>query len=147
MKKIFFFLSISVLVTLFSCDDSSSLETEGRIHQTSYKTNGCFSQQSLNKSHEDVKLDWEYNDSILDLQLFFITHCSAIWKDSVIVENNFLAIYLRDTNASLSRCVCEFKEEFKFNITGYDDLNVKFYYMTNTQSEYELMLNYNINLM
>ncbi len=63
--------------------------------------------------------------------------CVATLIDSVVVQNDSVSIYIRNTNGAVVYCLCEF--DFKYHFTNYGD-SVFFTVYASSVSEPEYVL-------
>ena len=66
------------------------------------------------------------NNSTLTLYIDKVYPCCGLIKDSVIIKNNVMSIYLNDKhkNSYACNCICLFK--INYSITGYQQKNIDF---------------------
>ena len=140
--KILYLLALTLSVVLLnSCEVNNPDSTSIRL--MSFKDNGC---SGISKIEDDAILNWDYKNGRLQLEILFSTHCSASCKDSILIEGNTLNIFLADTNGWVARCICPLKEEFEFEIAGYEEVQILFSYKSAISTEYFLLLDKTIEL-
>ncbi|MBI9073518.1 MAG: hypothetical protein JEY94_18090 [Melioribacteraceae bacterium] len=144
MKKLVVFILISFLI--LSCDSDNSVEADGSVKSLSYKSNDCYSDAALSKKNYEPYFGWNYKKNILYLNCYFQTLCEAAFTDSVKVEENKIEIFLTYANEDAAKCVCEYKEDFEFEVTGFDKLEVKLNYKSFQKESYETLLDQAIYL-
>ena len=138
--KLHFVIAVLLLITAYSCN-GNDVNTPGTssIELVLYKSNGCTSTaktSDLSETTDDAIIEASYKNGYLIVNLYFTTLCSAEMKDSVVVNEELIDIYLKDTNPETVRCVCPHKEEFLFAIGEMKEVEIKFSYQGITSTEY-----------
>ncbi len=80
---------------------------------------------------------YEVQNDTLVLNITMVETCVATFIDSVVMQNDSVNIYIRNTNEDVAYCKCEF--DFKYHFTNYGD-NVFFTVYTSSVSEPEYVL-------
>lgn len=115
-------------VILLSCNKKSGTNDSILIQNVDYS--GCFDIRTKSmKSTSDEMTDSLYyvtNNSILTLHVNKIYPCCGSLKDSVILKDNVMSIYLNDKhkNSYACNCICLF--EINYSITDYQQKNIDF---------------------
>jgi hypothetical protein len=141
IKMLYLFALILSIILINSCEVNNP--DTASIRLLTFKDNGC---SRHSKIEDDAVLNWDYKNGKVQLEFLFSTHCSASCKDSVLIEGNTLYIFLADTNHWVARCICPLKEDFDFEITGYEEVQILFNYKSATSKEYFLLVNRIIEL-
>ena len=150
MKTIYFYFKIITVITVilsFGCNEKNII-TSGNtsIEYLSFQSNGCISTNSLAKIDDEAILYWYYLDGNLEIDVSFSTHCSASMKDSVLISNNSINIFLADTSTIGAKCICPHKETFNFRVASNGELEIIFSYMPYSKTEYYVLADSTINL-
>lgn len=147
-KKNYFKIIILITVILFyRCNENDILTSEfTSIKYLSFQSNGCISTNDLLKTNDKAVFDWFYLNGSLRIGVSFSTHCSASLKDSVLIANNIINIFLADTSTIGSRCICPHREVFDFRVSGNKKLEITFSYMSYSKTEFYVLADTTIYL-
>ncbi len=111
-----------VLLILLACDERET-ELASGILITKVDYSGCFSTQnpSLKTTSGLINdsLSIEGDQYVLYLKADMVYNCCGALKDSSVIKDNIVNIYIYDSclQDCLCKCLCLFK--FKFSVTGY----------------------------
>lgn len=143
MKSKYFFISMiyAIPVFLVQCFDRTGINNQdaGNIKYNYFKDSGCINHSGLAKITDVPVIKWNYFEGNLDIELQFTTNCVAKLKDSVIVSNGSIDVFLKDTSSVGALCVCPFKEEFNFYIPTPGRIEVNFNFGHYNVNKYSLI--------
>ena len=144
---IFQVLIIAAIISFSSCNEENLISSNDiSIRFLSFQSNGCGSANSMLKVNDEPILNWEYLNGNLTIDLLFRTLCSARIKDSTLIANDEIIIYISDTNPVSERCTCPHNEQFRFRVHDIQDLKIIFYFKQYFQPDYHLLIECIINL-
>lgn len=136
-----------IIGLMVGCVKKDSVESDPQQNEyLSFQSEGCSSLNRLSKSDDDAILQWSYLNNTLRLDLIFSTHCSAAMKDSVLVSDNAVTIFLSDTNTVGSECTCSHDEVFNFRVRGNRAIRILFNYKPYSKTEYYLLTDKTIQI-
>ncbi len=139
-KKLLYFtlLAFSIFILICGCNKKEiNSPNSMSIEYLSFQGNGCTSSNVLSKTNDEAVLNWQYVNGVLQIGVLFSAQCVASMKDSVLVSNNIIDIYLSDTSSVRAKCNCPYKVIFNFRVEGNNEIKISFYYKP--QSEYYLL--------
>ena len=144
MKTQLFLSCIIIIIILsYGCSDKSNEEivtpNMKAIEYLSFKSQGCQASKILTKTNDVANAYWDYVNDSLFISTTFTTHCSAIMKDSAIVTENKIEIYLWDTNNHVARCTCSHLEEFVFKAESPKTIEIIIYYKAIYSNEFTVI--------
>jgi hypothetical protein len=147
-KTIYLYTVVFIAAALIaSCLELNSVSSiSGSIKYGSFEDLGCTPDGSLAKINDEVIFNWEYSNNHLSLEFLFSTHCSAECKDSVLISENLIHIYLADTSDYAARCICRLHEKFDFQVFNQSQIRVLFSYKAYASTEFQLLIDQTINL-
>lgn len=144
---IFQVLITAAIISFSSCNEENLISSNNNsIQFISFQSNGCVSSNTLLKVNDEPILNWEYLKGSLKLDLLFQTLCSAKIKDSTLIADGEIIIYLSDTNPVSERCTCPHNEQFRFRVHDMQELKIFFYFKQYFQPDYHLLIERIINL-
>jgi hypothetical protein len=142
MGKIILTIPVIVLI-LFSCDKSTANKA-GDLTISKVAYSGCFlnqnqSQKSVSGQNVD-SLYYEISDSILSLNADLIYNCCGSLRDSSVIQNCTVNIYIHDNCLENCICKCNCLFKFKYSIVGYRQKTTYFkvYIKRNTDKNYSI---------
>ncbi len=114
-------------IILISCEKSNS-DKSVSIQNVNYS--GCFSSQTKSLKSNSVDLTdslyYTTNGTTLTLYIDKVYPCCGLLKDSVVIKDNVINIYLNDKhqNSYACNCICLFKIDY--SIINYQQKNLDF---------------------
>jgi hypothetical protein len=126
-NNIFCFMIILIMsIMVFSCKKEITSPDLNSIKFISFIHVGCIQGK---KGRVDVaKIETNYINGELEVDIIFTNLCSAKLKDSVSIDEKKVNIFLKDVNPNASRCDCLQKEKFLFKVSGMKEIGIKFNY-------------------
>lgn len=105
-----------------------------KLEKTEYS--GCFLEYVNNKSTmETDTIYYELMNDTLILHVVMNQNCGCCLKDSVIVNNESVDIFISDTCGIMANCMCDYNFDYYF--TDFGDLMLfQVYYKSIWESEY-----------
>ncbi len=128
-------LSFITLLNASNCDKSAILPNEEIIGQYEFTDFPCTTanagRELFGKQNASFLDSTVYENGVLHLYFGFGSVCGSAFKDSALVDNERLMLFLSDTSTTHARCPCDHNCEFalalqqkeKFDLT----LSIKFY--------------------
>ena len=106
----------AIAMFLISCNENvSNPDVNLSILKVEYS--GCFSTQGNSLKSETVQntdsLYYSIDKELLSLHIDLVYNCCGILKDSAVIKNNVVSIYIYDS--CLQNCLCKCTCLFKFN--------------------------------
>ena len=128
-----------VLILLSGCSEKDQVENRQndlipKLEKTEYL--GCFLEYGNNKSTMDT--DTIYYELISDTLLLHIImnqNCGYCLKDSVIINNELVDIFISDTCGLMANCMCDYNFDYYFTDFN-DSITFTVYYNAIWESEY-----------
>jgi hypothetical protein len=117
MKKLCF-LILAVTIVLLSCEKKSNTDNSILIKKVNYS--GCFSSKKKSSAVDELKdsLYFTTSDKTLSLFIDIVYPSCCELKDSVVINDNFVNIYLNDKHQDsyACNCICLFKLDYQISI-------------------------------
>jgi hypothetical protein len=128
MKKLRF-LILAVTIALISCEKKSNNNDSILINKVNYS--GCFSSKKKLSTADDLKdsLYFTSRDATLVLFIDIVYPCCGELKDSVVINDNVVNIYLNDEHQDsyACNCICLFKIDYQISILNQQKTYFKVY--------------------
>ena len=128
MKKLCF-LILAVTIALLSCEKKSNTDNSIVIKKVNYS--GCFSSKKKLSTADDLKdsLYFTTSDTTLSLFIDIVYPCCGELKDSVIINDSVVNIYLNDKHQDsyACNCICLFKIDYQISISEQQKTYFKVY--------------------
>lgn len=163
--KFFISLIVTIIILSYGCKDKSKEEIVApnieTIEYLSFKDKGCLSSQKEKQILENIhyqssiKLSkinnagsnyWDYKNDSLIISTTIMTYCSAELKDSVILTENKIEIYLWDVSGRVVRCSCPIEGEFIFKAESPKTIEVIVYFKSVNSEEFVVVAHYEIKI-
>jgi hypothetical protein len=146
--KILLSIIVIAIILSYGCKDKSKEEivtpnTEP-IEYLSFEDKGCQSAslkeypifeneesrqlQILKKKSEIESNYWDYVGDSLIISTTFIAQCYAAIRDSVLLTESKIEIYLRDKATRSAKCSCTIEEELKFKAESPKTIEIIIYF-------------------
>ena len=112
-----------VLLFLIGCSEKTNNEVVQPIkipelEKTEYL--GCFIEHGTkNTTILTDTIYYEEADDTLVLNISMVQNCAANLIDSLSIENDFVNIYITNSNPNQANCICDY--EFVYYFTNYGD--------------------------
>jgi hypothetical protein len=120
---------------------SCGLDPENaKIRFNSSQSFGCVQEIPIEEKTDDGILTWRYEPDLLELFIHVDTHCDSKLIHNVSINKDLITITLEDTVESNSSCICRYREEYRFNIEGYESINFKCYFKEFNASNHRLVI-------
>ena len=131
-----------MMLPFWDCSDKGTNISPGAVavQYLSFKDNGCTSKNSIQKTQVETVLNYGYSQGILTLNLLFTVNCASEIKDSVIISENNINIYLADTSKGQVRCICPTNEEFNFRTDPGVTIFIQIFYKAYGNIKYSLLV-------
>jgi hypothetical protein len=140
-KVVVHILPVSVLFVLFCrCNQDSITQGSNSLHFISKSTIGCIQDLPISGLSNEVVLTWQYNNGDLRLYINVHTRCNVQYRDSVKIVDNNITILLADTVASVAECACIYREEYRLQVNGYQDVFLSCSIRSYGEDDYKLNL-------
>jgi len=105
---------LTLVIVLLSCDKNES-KSKNSISIFKVDYSGCFTtekkSQKLTTDEMKDSLYYKIENSVLNLKIDMVYPCCGILKDSVVIDDNIVSIYVDDKNENsfACNCICLFK--------------------------------------
>ena len=121
-------LFITLSLILLSCDKKNNSADTVVVQKVIYS--GCFSSkvQLLKSTSDDLtdSLYYETSHSTMTLHIQKVYSCCGLLKDSVIIKDNVMSVYLIDKNKNSIICNCLCLFIIDYSIVNYQEKNIDF---------------------
>ncbi len=135
-----------MMLPFWDCSDKGTNISLGSVQYLSFRDNGCTPKNSIQKTQAETILNYGYSQGILTLNLLHTINCASKIKDSVIITENNINIFLADTSKGLVRCICSTAEEFNFRTDQGKTIYLQIFYKAHGQFEYSLLVQREIKI-
>ncbi|AFN76008.1 hypothetical protein MROS_2778 [Melioribacter roseus P3M-2] len=143
MKKNLIFL-VFIVIAVLKCESySPEISGSKTMDYLSFEEYGCIAERD---SIDEPYWAWAIINDSLKFKVMFNTHCSALFKDSVHIDNYKIRVFLQDTNSIVSRCVCRHETMFVFRIKSAGRHDLQFYYKAANSYVYSEIFSANIQI-
>lgn len=144
IKKNLIFLVFLVIAVLKCESYSPEISGSKTMDYLSFEAYGCIAERD---SIDEPYWAWAITNDSLKFKVMFNTHCSALFKDSVNIDNYKIEVFLQDTNNIVSRCVCRHETMFVFRIKSAGTYDLQFYYKAATSDSYIELIRENLKIL
>ena len=149
LKDLLLGLTIAIIL-FYGCSENEQLE-EIKNNSTPVLSRtehlGCFLEYGNNKSTMDTDtIYYEIMNDTLLLHVIMNQNCGYCLKDSVIINNELVDIFISDTCGLMANCMCDYIFDYYFTDFS-DQITFTVYYKAIWESEYSFWaeLNYPYN--
>ncbi len=135
-----------MMLPFWDCSDKGTNISSGPIQYISFKDYGCSSKNTIQKTQAETILNYGYSQGILTINFSHTINCASKIKDSVIITENNINIFLADTSKGLVRCICSTAEEYNFKTEGGKTIYLRIFYKAQDHFEYSLLVQREIKI-
>jgi len=142
MKTYILLISSAILIFISCKKDESKLINSLTVSNVEYS--GCFvSQEKSGVLASELLTDSLYygiSNSVLSLHIDLVYACCGQLKDSVVIDDNVMRIYIKDEYSLSSACYCICLFKYNYSLINFFQKNVYFkvYLKTNIDNDYSL---------
>ncbi len=121
---------LTILAIIIASCSKSSDSKPFALSKTEYK--GCFIDNPIDSNKNalygihDTLYYTVRNDSLL-LNVIMHYNCCGLLNDSVVINDENVSIYIRDTCTTSCECFCICEYEFEYSFINFTGNNVNFY--------------------
>jgi len=151
--KIAIILLMILSVIIVSCsknnDSNEQNDTDPfELSKTEYK--GCFidNPEDMNRNSFNERgnsLYYTVGNDTLFLNVIMVYNCCGSLNDSLVIDDNNVSIYIRDTCTYSCQCFCMCEFEFEYSFINFQGNNIHFYVYLKGYEEDEYTLWGNLN--
>ena len=140
MKRLLVFSVVLVVILFNYCERHLTGTNEPPVGDYVFENSNCLRDSSVLKKYGQCYLrNWNYNNDMLELTIYYWANCCPDLVDSVAMADHQIDLFVCDLRPGCY-CICDYNGTFYIDYTTTGDTRIRFHFKENASSTYTALV-------